>query len=345
MGRINVNKPQSFFKGSSKINEKLSLSVEKFLNKTHKLSEKISSTINLFLKDLNITEYKTYNQSFTVYTQYTSHMNLPQSAPPQFQQSNVSQEQMRYNQLKASNVLISNLESNPEDYKLVTTSLQKNLTLRGFSPQQAKNITHSILNNSKIPRLGEAEHIATTINNGATSPSRFSQDESVQWNYKRIMGSNIPFYALNQYPHDMKLAHDALQSLLIGKGFSLDDSFDLLNNMLRASSNETLAQIEHRVLYENTGPAEEAPPPPRMDRMKALKELDLPANSSDQEINKAYKKLALKYHPDKTSFLSTEALKKLLSLPESDKSSKDKLLAITNNRSRIIIEARNALIL
>ena len=61
-----------------------------------------------------------------------------------------------------------------------------------------------------------------------------------------------------------------------------------------------------------------------MDFSEFYKELELPNNASDDEIKKAYKKLAIKYHPDKNPDNKDEAETKFKKISEAYQALSDK---------------------
>ena len=68
-----------------------------------------------------------------------------------------------------------------------------------------------------------------------------------------------------------------------------------------------------------------------MDFSEFYKELDLPNNANDDEIKKAYKKLAVKYHPDKNPNNKEEAEAKFKKISEAYQALSDKEKYIKEN--------------
>ncbi|MCY4178146.1 MAG: hypothetical protein OXD32_06585, partial [Endozoicomonadaceae bacterium] len=141
MNNINLNKTDSFKKTHTKSNKNLTDVFKKYLNRVNSnidrdvknFSARIKSFFNSILKS-NTSKYTTYTQQTPVYTQYTQYMY---SHPT----PTISYEKMRYNQLKSSDVLISDLKAHPEDFNLVKSDIKKTLEMRGFESRAAENIT------------------------------------------------------------------------------------------------------------------------------------------------------------------------------------------------------------
>lgn len=224
----------------------------------------------------------------------------------------------RLSALRQHNVAIGELKLHKGDAELVKTSLMHTLMGRGFSSSESQNISHALLNDPALSNLRQIERIAGTVScSAAMYPSSFSGDISGRQRYLSLFSADMAVDQLKQHPNDLTLVHNGLQSLLLGKGFLLEDAKAAVDNLLASQTITTIKQLDSvirsmAVKVEQQGGASLS----EVQRKEALEVLGLPESASDQEIKATYRKWMLKIHPDKLTHLSVEQLRLRLQLPE-----------------------------